>query len=323
MKLPPAILLGILCFGAGWWVDARWSGGAEGAGKGGHRIPAMAGKTGAVAEAGRAAATAEDALTVSGTGKVKTLDELLRLTKGVPYSTGRARAEIAVRRLTAGELAALGAEMRVRFREPGAAAVFPRQVLNPVLRRWLTLDPLPAVEFAGCAPGLLDEETEEPCYEALKQVALTDFDAATRLVARRTCLDYEKSYYGCIETFTDLPPQAALARLVEFKDRTGYKLRESQGALQAVHGGWMPLKDFSSRWAKSNARDAMTWALALPPTDTRAGILRLMIEALCEGRGDSPEALAILKETPLTVLPAGRFRKTLEELAGDVAGPNP
>jgi hypothetical protein len=272
----------------------------------------MTGKPGAAAAAtGSAPAPAADTLTDSGGAIVKTLDDLLALTKDVPFSTGRARAELAIRRLTAGEFGPLALDIRMRFREPGAVALFPRQVLNPLLRRWLAMDRLSAVEFAGCARGVLDAETEGPCYETLGKAFRAGGENFTRLLKRETFLNYDKARDSCIAALSDLPPKEALMRQVEFDTQTGYDLREHDRFRAGVA---RPDKGLAGRWAVSSPREAMEWALALPATKRRSTILDEMVTTLCIFNNRRDEALAILKETPLSVLPAGRLRERLEEM---------
>jgi hypothetical protein len=272
----------------------------------------MTGKPGAAAAAsGNEPAPAADALTGSSGATAKTLDDLLALTKDVPFSTGRARAELAIRRLTAGEFGPLALEIRVRFREPGAAALFPRQVLNPLLRRWLAMDPLSAVEFAGCARGVLDEETEGPCYEALGKGFRLNFDVTTRLLRRESFLSYDKLRGACIAALHDLPPKEALMRQVEFDTQTGYEVR-MQNLLAPPPG--LDGRGFAGRWVKTSPREAMEWALALPATNLRSLLLKEMVITLGPLEHRGWEALDILKGTPPAVLPKGRLRDELEGL---------
>jgi hypothetical protein len=301
MRSLTSVALGLLCFGAGWWIDSRWDDNA-GVVERDRRIPATREKKSPPRE------EAEPAEETVGGEKVraKTLEELLQLTKNVPYSTGRARAEIAIRQLTAAELAAVAAEMRTLFKKPGAFAASWFQIRDPFLRRWLALDPLPALAFAGDFVGIVglvheDTDVAKPFHEAVRRVFLTGYEPVARILARSPSL-YSHVREDCLEVMKSLPPEEALTRIMALDAKTGYNQNDTGS-----------LGEIPSQWVESDPRQAMNWALALPRGNMRRHILHEMANAW--GQRNQEEAMAFLKQTPLALLPAGQLRESLESVA--------
>jgi hypothetical protein len=293
------VAVGLLCFSTGWWIDSRWDDNAREVERERH-IPAMSEKKSSSKETGE---LLEKNVGSGETVRAKTLEELLRIVKNVPYSTGRARVEIALRQLTAAELAAVATEMRALFKRPGTAAAFPRQIREPFIRRWLALDPLPALAFAGDFVSFIGEETgyAKLYGEAVQRAFQTGYEPVARILERSPAL-YSAVRDQCLEAVKSLPPQEALTRIMALDAKTGYN-RNDAGSL-----GEIP-----SRWIESDPRQAMNWALALPRGNMRRHLLHEMASAW--GQRNQEAAMTFLKETPLTVLPAGQLRESLESVA--------
>jgi hypothetical protein len=294
--------LGTLCFGMGWWVDSRFAGNAKPA-AGGHRLPAAVEATVSPGFEKPEFATSSRGLE---TVEVHNVSDLLKLTQNVPSSTARARAELAIAKFDAEEIGALVMEIRALLKAQRNTD-FPREIMNPLLRRWLTLDPVPALEFGIDFNTFLNAETNGPWSEAMLKTFASDLPAATRLMAKDDYAYIDMRWHW-IKSLAGTAPAEALAKIVAFDAKTGNARK-----------GADYLGDFPEQWIQSNPRQAMDWALSLPPTHTRREMLGEMAREW--SKRDVAAYQAYLNAVPLTILPTGNLREQLVPKAQKPAVP--
>jgi hypothetical protein len=299
-------VLCVLSCGAGWWIDARLTDGETSSpAKEDGRIPvtreeaapnSVSTKSGAHASASPLAVQA-----------VHTVEDLVKLTRDGYATAIRARLQVALIRMSAAEVAALARELALKLKEKSPLIKdLPPSAAPAVLKRWLDLDSLPALEFAVEHSAFQGPEAYAAESEIIQKLYAADAPAAMRLMAKIDRDDnqiYSALRTSCIDSLKGMPPEAALARIVEFDAHTRNGIFEDD-----YFGG------FPGQWVKSDPQKAMTWALALPPSRARRDILSEMTEVWAVDGG--PELRAFLKQVPATILPGGQLRETLQALPG-------
>jgi hypothetical protein len=307
MNIPPVILLGMLAFGAGWGADAWLGRRGNEVTKKGTRIPAVARggpaavNTGATAGASSASAPATPG-SLTNSSSAKTLADFRQLIKGVPYSTGRARAGAAIERLTAEELAALAGELLAASPGDRSKLEFPSQITNPLLRRWFALAPMEALRFYREAGQRMEHGPEvSGAYFTALQAAFRAHPEEVWDIAVKTREGFDGPNKACLSALEDMPPGDAMKLMVSLGQRSDVRQEYPEYA-----------GDLPARWIASDPQEAMNWALALPANSARSSLVeRLWREWIAQ---DSTAAMAWYEAAPPGVLPAGKLRRHLREV---------
>jgi hypothetical protein len=293
MKYPPFVVLGILCFSGGWWID-------EWLDEDGGNSPQV--KAGTVS-----APASPQGKTMPGgqPSTVQSVEELLRLIVPGRETATRTHLDPAVAGLSAGELAEFADSLKSleKSTRGGYGKIHP--ALVAVVTRWLGVDPAPAAEFALNYPNRIigDGDVYSAFLKAMQKVFLDDLPTATRLMAGMKSDDRELYIYArfeCIEGLAGMDPEKALKIIADFDAKTRNQWHGAQA-----------LGDFPERWIKSDPNAAMDWALSLPPGYTRSRILTIMAEAW--GKSDPAAVKAFLDAVPVSTLPKGNLRAEIAE----------
>jgi hypothetical protein len=244
----------------------------------------------------------------------RTVEDLVRLTggSGLLPSTVRARMQVALGGMSTSEVAALARELAAKQLDRAWRNGPPAGASAMVFKKWLDLDPLQSLDFLLGLPKyelgqLCSEELTAAVAKTVQKTYAADRAVAIHLVRK---MDAEEvDVYGRIrqslidDGLKGMPPQAALARMLEFDTQTHSELHSASY-----------LFGIAERWMQSDPRKAMTWALAQPPSATRRGILSEMVQAW--GILNPAEVQAFLRDVPVAVLPIGGLRQQLEWYAG-------
>jgi hypothetical protein len=235
---------------------------------------------------------------------VRTLDDFLKLmATEYEYDSSRlARRQEALAGLNAAELEAL-----VREFDALRKSCSPRvrwlysSTIEPVMRRWMVLAPLPALAYAVEHGHLRSSDILPVGVGALKTAFLSAPEDAglLRIVSKLEFRERGQIRSAYFQSLESVPPEEALPKIFAFDVRM-----ESES--ETLKSAREPLR----RWVECDPQGAMAWALAQPPSMIRRGILYEIIAAW--GQWDEAAARASLDAIPLTVMPAGPVRENME-----------
>jgi hypothetical protein len=294
-QMNPRLLtvLGCLCFGAGWVLDS-WAGGKSSpAGSVSRYHAASAPSTAGREQDGKETGANRQSVKAP----VHSVDDLLNLVTPGPTAALRVRVERALAGLSASDLARFAVELRSR--QP-ANDWFPvAYVYERLAVRWITLEPIPAIEFA-LKERSPQGEIGDAIANAMGKVFTADRAAAVRILGEMQDRElYIYSRCNCIEAMKGMSPPDALALIVEIDSKT----RNEWYGAQA-------LGEFPDEWVKTDPAAAMNWALTLPPGFTRREILRGM--GTLWAAADAGAYQAFMAAVPSTTLPKGAARNGID-----------
>jgi hypothetical protein len=188
------------------------------------------------------------------------------------------------------EIGAVAEALRARW-EANPKQLFPPQVTDPLVQRWLALEPQAALRMCAAMYGLITSETRPFVSDAIQAMAREHPESIATLTTNSSFL--REFWPACEEAVEKLPPQAALPKVV---------------AMGVPQTQW---DKYARRWVVKDAPAALTWALSLPAGATRHRMLQAMAHSWAVRNREA--ALTFFQAIPAEALTAG-VRTRLEQL---------
>jgi len=235
---------------------------------------------------------------------IPVVDDLLALVARGDKEGTRAAMAKALDGLSVQELAAIATKLRDLRGGPLEDEWKITRLAIGVASRWAVHEPSAAMDFMLSRPDSIMDEGNVVFMEGIRKVFAADLPEATRLMAQvRDRETYIYARYYWIDGLKGMDPAEALARIVDFDLHT----RNDWHGADAFG-------EFPALWVNADARAALTWALELPPCQSRSTVLLRMCSA--SAKNDREAARGFVEATIQSVLPSGNLRfQLLSEIA--------